>query len=301
MTDLQIKYFLKAAQRLNFSEAAKELFITQPALSQQITAIENELNMQLFIRDKNKLRLTPAAAVLLRELPECSRRYREAITNARVASEGHNGILRMGVLEGQTLPDNFRAAYHAFRQAFPNVHMELYMQSFRHLRQSLDERRLDAAMTIKFDVTDSPAYLWIITDLNYAAMLVSRNHPLAGQKVRGWRDLKNETLIMVDDGESAKVREKIVEDCRQAEFVPRLLLAPSLNDQMLWIDAALGVGISNTGTYIYSHPNIFCLKKLPFDSRDYFVIAWHRENINPAVALFTNFVDEYIQKQELLK
>ena len=301
MTDLQIKYFVKAAQRLNFSEAAKELFITQPALSQQITAIENELNMQLFIRDKNKLRLTPAAAVLLRELPECSRRYQEAITKARIASEGHNGILRLGVLEGQTLPENFRAAYHAFRQAYPNVHIELGMQSFRRLRQSLDEQKLDVAMTIKFDVTDSPAYLWIKTDLNYVAMLASKCHPLAGEKIRGWRDLKDETLIMVDTDDSAKVREKILEDCRQAEFVPRLLLAPSLNDQMLWIDAALGVGISNTNTYIFSNPNIRCLKKLPFDSRDCFVIAWHRDNINPSVALFTNFVNDYIQKHELLK
>ena len=286
MTDLQIKYFIKAAQRLNFSEAAKELFITQPALSQQITAIENELNMQLFIRDRNKLRLTPAATVLMRELPECNRRYQEAITNARVASEGHSGILRLGVLEGQILPDNFRAAYHEFRRAYPNVHIELCMQSFRRLRQSLDEQKLDVALTIKFDVTDSPAYLWIKTDQNYAAMLVSKYHPLAGKKIHDWRDLQDETIILVDTEDSATVREKILEDCRQAEFVPRLLLAPSLDDEMLWIDAGLGVGGYD--------------KKLPFDSRDCFVIAWHRENINAAVALFTNFVAAYIQEHKLL-
>lgn len=48
------RIFLTAARCLNFTEAAQQLFITQPALSQQITAIEAELNMQLFIRHKNK-------------------------------------------------------------------------------------------------------------------------------------------------------------------------------------------------------------------------------------------------------
>ncbi|MCI6018900.1 MAG: LysR family transcriptional regulator [Clostridiales bacterium] len=49
MNQIQIKYFLTAARCMNFTEAAKQLYITQPALSQQITAIESELNMQLFI------------------------------------------------------------------------------------------------------------------------------------------------------------------------------------------------------------------------------------------------------------
>ena len=85
MTHTQIKYFLTAARCLNFTEAANQLFITQPALSQQITAIEAELNMQLFIRHKNKLRLTPAALVLLEELPAYEKSYLEIIEKAKIA------------------------------------------------------------------------------------------------------------------------------------------------------------------------------------------------------------------------
>jgi Transcriptional regulator len=54
MNTLQIKYFLTAARCLNFTEAAKQLYISQPALSQQILALEKELNMQLFIRAKKE-------------------------------------------------------------------------------------------------------------------------------------------------------------------------------------------------------------------------------------------------------
>lgn len=299
MNDLQIRYFLKAAQRLNFSEAAKELFISQPALSQQITAIESELNMQLFIRDKNKLRLTPAATVLLRELPECSRRFQAVIDKARVVSEGHSGILRFGVLEGQILPPNFRLAYHAFRKTYPNVHVELCMESFARLRQRLDAQELDAALTINFDVKDSSAYFWVKTDPDVCAILVSTAHPLAEKSVRSWKDLKHETIVLVDSADSSKVNELVVNDCRQAGFNPQLLLAPSLNEQMLWIDAGLGVGISNTDTYVYANPHIRCLKKLPI-AGNYFVISWHRDNTNSSIALFTNFVASYIEEHGLL-
>lgn len=300
MNDLQIKYFLKAAQRLNFSEAAKELFISQPALSQQITAIEKELNMQLFIRDKNKLRLTPAATVLMQELPECNRRYQEAIARARVVNEGHSGILRIGILEGQILPPNFRDAYHEFIKTYPNVYIELYSQSFSQLRKSLDAQELDVALTINFDIKDSAAYLFVKTDRDDCAILASESHPIANKKIRGWKDLKDELIILVDEEDSASVRELVTEDCRQAGFVPNLRLVPSLNDQMLWIDAGMGVGISNTGTYISANPNVCCLKRIVLDG-SFFVVAWHRDNIQSTIPLFTNFVASYIDEKGLLK
>jgi len=121
VNQIQIKYFLTAAKCLNFTEAAKQLYITQPALSQQITAIETELNMQLFIRYKNRLRLTPAALVLLEELPAYERHYYEMIEKAKIAHQGIGGILHMGVLQGQMMTKNFRGIYEAFRKVYPGI------------------------------------------------------------------------------------------------------------------------------------------------------------------------------------
>lgn len=61
MTITQIKYFITTAKCLNFTKAASQLYITQPALSRQIAAIEAELNMQLFVRNNRTVKLTPAA------------------------------------------------------------------------------------------------------------------------------------------------------------------------------------------------------------------------------------------------
>lgn len=100
MTQLQIKYFLMAARCLNFTEAAKQLYISQPALSQQITAMEKELNMQLFIRSKGKLRLTPAGATFLEELPRYEAIFAEILKKAKFSNEGSYGMLRIGFLQG---------------------------------------------------------------------------------------------------------------------------------------------------------------------------------------------------------
>lgn len=300
MTDLQIKYFLKAARRLNFSEAARELFISQPALSQQISAIETELNMQLFIRDKNKLRLTPAAAVLLEELPECSRRFQEVIAKARVVSEGHSGALRIGVLEGQMLSPNFRGAYTAFRRAYPNLHLEFSSGSFNDLCRRLDSQELDAAFTTSFAVADSGAYLWVKTDVNRCAFLASDNYATISERVRGWKDLREETLILVDTDDCARIKELVEEDCRRAGFVPKLLLAPSASDEALWIEAGLGVGISNADAFVCRSPHVRCLKTFAIPG-NYFVLAWHRENTNSAIPLFANFVSDFIETRGLLE
>lgn len=67
MTLVQIRYFLEVARCKNISEAEKHLFITQPTLGRQLTAIESELNMQLMIRSNKGIQLTPAGIVLQEE------------------------------------------------------------------------------------------------------------------------------------------------------------------------------------------------------------------------------------------
>ena len=61
----QLKYFAKAAETLNFSDAAKALNIAQSSLSQQIKQLEDELGVQLFLRNSHSIRLTEAGELML--------------------------------------------------------------------------------------------------------------------------------------------------------------------------------------------------------------------------------------------
>ena len=82
MTFNQLKYFVTVAECLSFTEAAKSLFITQPALSRQINAMEEELGTRLFIREKKRLKLTQGGSVLYNRLPKVLSDYAEAVEDA---------------------------------------------------------------------------------------------------------------------------------------------------------------------------------------------------------------------------
>ena len=83
MTTKSLEYFLVVVKHLNISKAAKELFISQPALSKQISQLEAELGVSLFDRTKHSLKLTHAGEVLLSETNELFKKQDELIQRVR--------------------------------------------------------------------------------------------------------------------------------------------------------------------------------------------------------------------------
>lgn len=288
MNTTQIKYFLAAARTLNFTEAAAQLYISQPALSKQITAIENELNMMLFVRSKKKILLTPAGTVLLRELPDLENHYDDIIRKARIANEGNAGELSIGILEGQMVGHTFTKAFGFFSETYPNISVRLLRDSFSGLRRQLEEGTIDLAITLDFDIMGVPGLDSEILETCPAIAAISKSHPLAQNPPTNWVDLKEQTFIAVDEKDCFASARMIMEDCTHAGFHPILKYAPSLETAMLWIEAGLGIGFINTMNSLTMNPNIQLLEKLPCKNT-YNVMDWKHDNTNPAIALFTNF------------
>ena len=99
MTTQQIRFFLAAAECLNFTEAAKRLFVAQSTLSKQIALLEDELGMKLFYRNNRTVGLTPAGVLLRGEMDRVRHRLTEAIDRARHVDQGLDGRLCVGVLD----------------------------------------------------------------------------------------------------------------------------------------------------------------------------------------------------------
>lgn len=125
MTFNQIKYFVTVAECLSFTEAAKCLFITQPALSRQINAMEEELGTRLFIREKKRLKLTPGGSVLYNRLPKVLSDYAEAVEDAKHANSGYEGELHIGFLDIYDISELFDDVIREFREAYEQIAMSL--------------------------------------------------------------------------------------------------------------------------------------------------------------------------------
>ena len=92
----QLRYFLAAAQRLSFSEAALDLSLSQPALSESIRKLEAELGAPLFVRAGRRVTLTPAGETLREEATPLVAGFDAALQRTRDVAHGRTGRLRVG-------------------------------------------------------------------------------------------------------------------------------------------------------------------------------------------------------------
>ncbi len=290
MNTTQIKYFLEAARTLNFTEAAKRLYISQPALSKQITAMEGELNMMLFIREKKSVRLTPAGLVLLKELPQFENNYHEIIRKAKIANEGNEGALNVGILEGQMLGQDLTKLFADFTMLYPNISVRLVRDSFSGLRKKLEDQEIDIAFSLDFDIKGHPGISYKIIKKSPAIAVVARNHEIAKKHITSLSDLNGVTLIAVEEKDCPASARMIEEDCKKIGMHPELRFANSLATAMLWIEAGLGVGFVNEMNNLVNNPDVVMLNELKLNDT-YMVVAWNEDNINPTVALLREHLE----------
>src|ERR671927_1783540 len=90
-----LRYFVTVAAELHFARAAQRLFISQPALSQQIRSLEAELGLKLLERNRRGVRLTPEGAAFLAEARAVVQQADRAVEVARALAEGATGKLRL--------------------------------------------------------------------------------------------------------------------------------------------------------------------------------------------------------------
>src|SRR3954463_14461694 len=109
-----LRYFVAVAEHENVTRAALSLHVSQPALSQQIRDLEDELGFALLERGAKSVRLTPAGRVFLPEARQVLQRAHEAVEAARAAANGHTAELHIGYapsLTSRILPPALRESH----------------------------------------------------------------------------------------------------------------------------------------------------------------------------------------------
>ena len=171
----QLRYFVAVAEEGNISRAAQKIFLTQPALSRQIKALEDEIGQCLLERQSHSIRLTPAGEMLLREARELLQRADEMLERVRAANQG----VRLRVGYAPSLASGLlSAAVENFAQKHPNARVELFDLSTKEMLAGLENDTLDAVLTVGLD-RDAHGFKW--TQLIRASwkLAVNRHHPLS--------------------------------------------------------------------------------------------------------------------------
>ena len=171
-----LRYFTVVARELNITRAAEKLNMSQPPLSNQIKALEEELGVQLFIRGKRHLELTEEGALLLRravQMQELADKTRQEIASLR---EGMTGTVYLSMVEGRA---PFLAAQWiaGFREEFPLVRYNLWNGSSDDVLDRLRKGLADlAVIAAPYDTEHLEGFP--VGQEPWAAML-HPDHPLA--------------------------------------------------------------------------------------------------------------------------
>jgi DNA-binding transcriptional LysR family regulator len=137
-----LRYFVAVAEELNFSRAAQRLHIAQPALSNQIKALETELGVQLLERTRRIVRLTEAGKTLLADARPLLADAQTAELHARGAQKGKTGTIHIGYVL-TTANARLASIIKAFRQEYPGVMPDLAQLATGLQIAGLRSRQLD--------------------------------------------------------------------------------------------------------------------------------------------------------------
>ncbi|WP_282456624.1 LysR family transcriptional regulator [Chitinophaga sedimenti] len=142
MFDFRLKVFHTVALRLNFTRAAEELFITQPAVTKHIHEIEAAYQTKLFERNGTKIKLTATGELLFKHTEELFKIYRDIDLDLSAVSENLKGTLRLGAsttVAQYVLPAHLAA----YKQKFPEVNIELVTHNTEQIERLLADNKID--------------------------------------------------------------------------------------------------------------------------------------------------------------
>lgn len=141
----RLRYFIAVAEAGNISKAAQKIFLTQPALSRQIKALEDEIGQLLLERQAHSVRLTPTGEALLTEARELLRHADEALERVRACGQS----LRLRVGYAPSLASGLLSyAVESFTQKHSGVGVELFDFSSLEMLEGLQDGSLDVAITV---------------------------------------------------------------------------------------------------------------------------------------------------------
>lgn len=197
----QLKYFVKVAECLSFSEAAKMLCVTQSTLSQQIKQLECELGVPLFVRSSHSVALTEMGNEMLpsaRQTIGCAEGCIERIADV---SNMRTGTLNIGVT--YSFSPILTETLIQFRKLYPDIKLNIFYKPMAELMIMLKEREVDFVLAFRPTYAVEGIESHILFQ-NYLAAIVGTGHPLAEKTSVTMEELEKYSLALPSRGLQAR-------------------------------------------------------------------------------------------------
>jgi DNA-binding transcriptional LysR family regulator len=289
-----LRYFVAVAERQNFTRAAEELHVAQPAISQQIKSLENELGVALLLRTRRSVRLTAAGQAFLREAKEILAHAELAKQVARRAARGETGSLAIGCFSS-SVAGFLSELIQEYRRKFPAVRVHLFEMTPEQQLQAFSRAKIDVGFTRPLRQEQARNFEQERIYRDRLMLALPRSHSLAKARQGALEKLAHDDFVLFKRSEAPELVDSMIQLCAKSGFTPRLVSEPSMMQTVLMAVAA-GIGVSLVPGCVRSfrQPGVVFLPVRPGSPPIDLVLVRPKGEVSPTVSAWLELVRQRI-------
>jgi DNA-binding transcriptional LysR family regulator len=267
-----LEYFTAVAELEHIGRAAERLHISQSPLSRQIRQLEKDLQLELFVRERQRIRLTESGRWLLNQARGLLAHAEKVRDEAAQRAKGKTGTLSIAFVSGAMWSGVLPKLLKRFQAEFPDATLEL-----RNMRSTL---QMEAVESGRFDLgfVSMPATSSAIESTCVAEepfhLVAPTSHPLSRKRAITPQDLDGARWIVLSGSQSPGKHDRFLGACEKAGFAPGLIQTVTEPTALLaLVDSGFGVGLIQSSARNYAPRSLKFreLRWLSFQSRSYMI------------------------------
>jgi LysR family transcriptional regulator, benzoate and cis,cis-muconate-responsive activator of ben and cat genes len=288
----QLEYFLGVANELHFSKAAEKLFIAQPALSRQIQALEENLGVLLFERDKRNVKLTPAGEYLREEATGVLSQLENITKRTQLIHKGEEGELRIGH-PGSAIYSVIPPLLSKLRNDFPQIKANLSEILEDDLFGFLKNYQIDVGF-IRETFVDIELNTKVLQEESFA-LILPENHWLTSENFESLSQVRDEPFVLPPRHTGSTYYDLLIRMCEREGFSPNVVHESIHGATILrLVEYNLGVSIMPISYRLSTAMRVKFIELCNIPERTQLSMAWRKNDTNPILQNFLKVADEMV-------
>ena len=281
--------YLCVVKHLNLSLASKEMFISQPAMSLKISALEDELGVKLLRRSRQKIELTDSGKYVEKEFAYILNHYETLRDNAQKIHFKGNNRLSIGY-HGPAEWADVNNLIQDFHKKYPQIEIDVIVDGWGPLTAQLINGTLDVLFTESSEIQDISVIDSEFLFRDYSAVAVSKSSPLAKNDKIDPKYLIREKIVMSNNQSAARTLKAIHQRLRDAGFdMDNAKLVDTYEITIAMASAGMGIAPIPRSFKIKGHQSVNFVDIDSDITYLDFVLAWSNGNENFCIPLFKDF------------
>lgn len=283
-------YLLEIVKHQNFTKAAENLHVSQPALSKMVKTMEDELGVTLFDRSGKFITLTDSGQAAVEQIRIIMQAVGDLYTTLDDVAHLKTGTIVIG------LPPVISSVFFPrfvtkFQQLYPNIKFQIVEEGSKKVESLITNGRIDVGVVIApVDEPNLEALPFLFEEL---ALVVHKSHPLANADAASLQELSEEGFILFAQGFS--VRNHVIRACHSLGFSPNIVYESSQWDLLVEMVAA-NLGISILPKPICSKITSSDVQVVPLANPSIpwnLVVIWNKDRyLSHAIREFISYIEQ---------